>query len=212
MRIQTFLTKAANISGKMTSEEFLESEEIRNYLCQFDPVLPVLAMFEKKYDNGSRAMLPTPALQMICQIMATIPEPLPMKSGIPLTTGTSEQIANSIEAEEAKEAGKRGKEKAPRKYFMFMFLTDGTMQEIDCGTEESYMKVQNLADRKNFQNQTHFIDIIGLGLCTRIDRSDSIARILARGPSPTMKKQKKTTTTLKFVAKAKSDTAKFSRG
>lgn len=203
MRIDTFRKRAM---GKVDAASFIA--EHRAFLCGFKSILPVLALLE------NRTIYPTPALHQILLLIAleSEPEVLSEKRTTEKVDMETGEVTNVIVLAEKKER-KRGE---PKRYQMYLFEKQG--HGINCTEEyeeDSYTDVMKVSNRKLVQNEASvYMDVIGLGVTTRIQRVDAMREVLGHGPGgkAATKKTAKTSASLGQRCSAKNFVAKFSRG
>lgn len=204
MKIDTFRKRAM---GKVAADVFLA--EHRDFLCGFKSILPVLALLEQK------VILPTPALHQILTLISLEKDPTEAPSG--RTSEVIDVVTGEITNVVAKVTAPVRKKGEPKRYQLYLFeKTLGGGENCTAQYEEDlYTEVMKVANRKLFQNENSvYIDVIGDGISTRIDRIDAMRELLNHGPGgkAATKKTAKTSAGLGWKCSAKNFVAKFSRG
>lgn len=200
MRIETFRKRAV---GKINAAIFLADH--RDFLMAFPSVLPVLAQLEK------RMLMPTQALQQIVTLMALEKDPIDDKVEVvhPKTGEVKEKTVASVE--------KAAKKKVQKKYQLFLFVKEEGGMRIHDKVEEAstYQEAMNIAYLRLFHHgNAMYMDVIGLGVTTRITRDDAMREMLGKRRGGVMATKTTGTKSAALTGRAtvKNFVAKFSRG
>lgn len=186
-------TKAANSAGAFLAQ-------YRDYLVTGE-LAPIASPIIAKLDKGE--LLPTPALKAIAHaVMAHI-------------------IAVDTQATEDK-LENEGKTSTPKPWVATIYdqnnvictrtLEDGEVEDLVKGFDHA-ADADRWVDRRLFDGASDWYGVVeGMGTMVRVERSESIARVLKKGKGPVMHQKAVSTKTLGFGVHCKQDRASFSRG
>lgn len=198
MKIETFLKRAV---GKVNAYTFLHKH--KDYLCTFPRIVPVLVRMEKN------ELFPTQALNEVVSLIAMEKDPLETVEVVNKKTGEVKNKKVSV-------LEKVGKKREVKKYQLFLFAKSygGGNEVVAIYDAVDFGAALTISYRKLFQREDSvYLDIIGLGVTTRVSRDDAIREILGRGRGHSMVCQKaRKNASISWGGKVKNYVATFSKG